>query len=182
MCGCSAAAARGPTQVRARADRRRLSNVIAALIQAGNTPLHNAAYEGKIEVAQVLLQMGADVNALNNAGDRPWHWANNMDNEAMMAFLEKNGANKDQGRVLLQDHVPKTKGESGRAHGGAVARAPSRERRGRAYVSRTWSADVRTPVSLGTCARAALNPSLDLARTLRDRLLRKLPRAPAAAP
>ena len=114
MCGCSAAAARGPTQVRARADRRRLSNVIAALIQAGNTPLHNAAYEGKIEVAQVLLQMGADVNALNNAGDRPWHWANNMDNEAMMAFLEKNGANKDQGRVLLQDHVPKTKGESGR--------------------------------------------------------------------
>eukprot|EP00793_Prasinoderma_coloniale_P000682 PRCOL_00003832-RA len=96
-------------EVRARADRRRLSNVIAALIQAGNTPLHNAAYEGKIEVAQVLLQMGADVNALNNAGDRPWHWANNMDNEAMMAFLEKNGANKDQGRVLLQDHVPKTK-------------------------------------------------------------------------
>ena len=56
---------------------------------AGNTPLHSAAYEGWIEGAQLLLSLGAKVNASNNAGDRPWHWAQNMDHDDMMAFLEK---------------------------------------------------------------------------------------------
>ena len=56
---------------------------------AGNTPLHSAAYEGWIEGAELLLTLGAKVNASNNAGDRPWHWAQNMGHEAMMKFLEK---------------------------------------------------------------------------------------------
>ena len=56
---------------------------------AGNTPLHSAAYEGWIEGAQLLLSLGAKVNASNNAGDRPWHWAQNMDHNDMMAFLVK---------------------------------------------------------------------------------------------
>ena len=99
----------------ARAMRWRGSDVCCQLTcfafdaQAGNTALHNAAYEGKIEVAQVLIQLGADVNLINNAGDRPWHWAQNMQNEEMMAFLEKNGANTEQGRILVPDHVPKVK-------------------------------------------------------------------------
>ena len=31
---------------------------------------------------------GAKVNPSNNAGDRPWHWAENMRQTEMMAFLE----------------------------------------------------------------------------------------------
>lgn len=56
---------------------------------AGNTPLHTAAYEGWIEGAQVLLSLGAKVNASNNAGDRPWHWARNMGHQDMMDLLLK---------------------------------------------------------------------------------------------
>ena len=35
---------------------------------AGNTPLHNAAYEGWQEGVELLLSLGAKVNASNNAG------------------------------------------------------------------------------------------------------------------
>lgn len=76
---------------------------------AGNTPLHNAAYEGWVEGADLLLQQGAKVNASNNAGDTPWHWAKNMGHQDMMDFLEQNGATKEPGLVLVQDHIPKVK-------------------------------------------------------------------------
>jgi Ankyrin repeat len=56
---------------------------------AGNTPLHSAAYEGWTEGIELLISLGAKVNASNNAGDRPWHWARNMDQQAAMAALEK---------------------------------------------------------------------------------------------
>lgn len=55
---------------------------------AGNTPLHNAAYEGWTEGIDLLISLGAKVNASNNAGDRPWHWARNMGQTAAMAALE----------------------------------------------------------------------------------------------
>lgn len=35
---------------------------------AGNTPLHSAAYENWAEGVELLLQLGAKVNASNNAG------------------------------------------------------------------------------------------------------------------
>ncbi len=76
---------------------------------AGNTPLHFAAYAGWMEGAELLLQLGAKVNATNNAGDAPWHWAMNMGHEDVADFLVKNGANKQQGLVLVPDHVPKVK-------------------------------------------------------------------------
>jgi ankyrin repeat protein len=38
--------------------------------QAGNTPLHNAAYEGWLEGVTLLLQAGAKVNASNNVRAR----------------------------------------------------------------------------------------------------------------
>lgn len=56
---------------------------------AGNTPLHNAAYEGWTEGIDLLISLGARVNASNNAGDRSWHWARNMGQSAAMAALEK---------------------------------------------------------------------------------------------
>ena len=46
---------------------------------AGNTPLHCAAYAGWEEGCEILLSLGAKVNASNNAGDRPWHWAKTWD-------------------------------------------------------------------------------------------------------
>ena len=54
---------------------------------AGNTPLHNAAYEGWIEGAELLLSLGAEIDASNNAGDRPWHWARNTGHDDMMTML-----------------------------------------------------------------------------------------------
>ena len=55
---------------------------------AGNTPLHNAAYEGWAEGVELLLNLGAKINASNNAGDRSWHWAQNMKNKQVMKLLE----------------------------------------------------------------------------------------------
>jgi hypothetical protein len=40
---------------------------------------------------ELLLQLGAKVDASNNAGDRPWHWAKNMGHEEVVALLEKVG-------------------------------------------------------------------------------------------
>jgi ankyrin repeat protein len=49
------------------------------------------------------------VNASNNAGDTPWHWATNMGWSEMAALLERNGASKQKGQVLVPEHVPKVK-------------------------------------------------------------------------
>ncbi len=56
---------------------------------AGNTPLHNAAYEGWLQGAELLLSLAAKIDASNNAGDRPWHWARNMGQDEMMEMLEQ---------------------------------------------------------------------------------------------
>lgn len=54
---------------------------------AGNTPLHSAAYEGWLEGVEVLLSLGAKIDASNNAGDRPYHWAENMGHKEVMDFI-----------------------------------------------------------------------------------------------
>ena len=41
----------------------------------GNTPLHLAAYKGYMEVAELLIAEGADVNCRNKHGDTPIHYA-----------------------------------------------------------------------------------------------------------
>ena len=56
---------------------------------AGNTALHFAAYEGWAEGIELLLSLGAKVNASNNAGDRPWHWAQNMGHDDIQDLLVK---------------------------------------------------------------------------------------------
>ena len=56
---------------------------------AGNTPLHNAAFEGWADGVELLLDLGAKINASNNAGDRPWHWAKNMKHHHVMKILEQ---------------------------------------------------------------------------------------------
>ena len=66
---------------------------------AGNTPLHNAAYEGWAQGCELLLSLGAKASASNNAGDRPWHWARNMGHKDVMELLEKvrKGRRRDDG-------------------------------------------------------------------------------------
>ena len=64
-------------------------NSVNEVEAAGNTPLHSAAYEGWLEGAELLIRLGAKVNASNNAGDRPYQWAQNMGHEDMMALLVK---------------------------------------------------------------------------------------------
>jgi len=76
---------------------------------AGNTPLHNAAYINWMEGAELLLKLGAKVNASNNAGDRAWHWADNMGHKEMCDFLVRNGGSKDLGQVIVPEHIPKVK-------------------------------------------------------------------------
>ena len=60
-------------------------------LTAESAAVHNAAYEGWLEGAELLISLGAKVNASNNAGDTPWHWAQNMGHQDMMALLEKVG-------------------------------------------------------------------------------------------
>ena len=43
----------------------------------GETPLHIAAREGHIDIAELLINKGADVNAKNNYGKTPFDYAKN---------------------------------------------------------------------------------------------------------
>ena len=88
---------------------------------AGNTPLHNAAYDGWCEGIELLARFGARLDASNNAGDTPWQWAANMRHDEACDLLEKLGADKDyRGRVIVPEHIPKVKDfyelEDGRDH------------------------------------------------------------------
>jgi len=54
------------------------------------------------------LTAGAKVNASNNAGDTPWHWARNMGHQGMMELLEKVGGKHNISglRSALNDQNP----------------------------------------------------------------------------
>ena len=41
----------------------------------GETPLHSAAFWGRYEIAQLLINAGADVNAQDDQGSTPLHEA-----------------------------------------------------------------------------------------------------------
>jgi ankyrin repeat protein len=41
----------------------------------GNTPLHEAARQGNINIIMSLVAKGAEINAINNYGDTPLHWS-----------------------------------------------------------------------------------------------------------
>lgn len=67
-------------------------NCVNSRDRDGYTPLHRAAYENQFEVAQVLLQYGADVHALTEFKWTPLHSACKWNNARMAALLLQFGA------------------------------------------------------------------------------------------
>jgi len=59
----------------------------------GNTPLHYAAFCGRINTAEYLLARGANVNAVNKKGKEPLHCATYGRKIKSVVFLLSQGAN-----------------------------------------------------------------------------------------
>jgi hypothetical protein len=59
----------------------------------GSTPLRYAAGKGHAEIARLLLQNGAEVNAKSNYGNTPLHWAAFQGHVDILHLLVENGAN-----------------------------------------------------------------------------------------
>ena len=59
---------------------------------SGATPLHFAAENGHVEIARLLLQNGAELNAKNNYGSTSLHCAASQDNIDILHLLVENGA------------------------------------------------------------------------------------------
>ena len=56
----------------------------------GKTPLHLAAYNGKLDVVKYLVEeKGADVKAADNNGDTPLQWAVEEDHWDVVKYLEQ---------------------------------------------------------------------------------------------
>lgn len=60
--------------------------------ETGSTALHHAAAQGHVEIARLLLESGASVNARNREGLTPLEMAKRMKNEKIVLFLESSGA------------------------------------------------------------------------------------------
>jgi hypothetical protein len=58
----------------------------------GKTPLHEAAINGHVEIARLLLQNGAEVNAKNNYVSTPLHFAASHGHVEILHLLVENGA------------------------------------------------------------------------------------------
>ncbi len=74
----------------------------------GNTPLHYAAYGGSLSIMRVLIESGADVNAVNNDHRAPAHFALAQGQAAAGSLLFYAKANmdlKDKNRVTPRDLI-----------------------------------------------------------------------------
>lgn len=61
----------------------------------GHSALHTALWPLKLDAATFLVRAGCDINAINNFGDTPLHWAAGMKDTAMTEFLLERGARRD---------------------------------------------------------------------------------------
>jgi len=61
----------------------------------GDTALHVVAWRRDHDAARILIQAGADVNALGDMGETPLHVAVAKQNPEMVSLLLENGARDD---------------------------------------------------------------------------------------
>ncbi len=67
---------------------------VNARTEEGNTPLHLAAARGLVEIADILIRKGADVNAESNRDkSTPLHWAAAEERIGVIRVLCDHGAN-----------------------------------------------------------------------------------------
>lgn len=76
----------------------------------GNAPLHIAAQNGHLDHVQLLVGVGACVNAKNGKGNTPLHMALSYDYIAVSEYLMANGAD---GSILNDAGIPARKGLEG---------------------------------------------------------------------
>jgi ankyrin repeat protein len=81
-----------------------------------DTPLHVMAWRNDLESVEVLIQAGADVNAVGDMGQTPLHVAISMDNPKMVVALLKAGARDD-----IRSELGSTPREDALARGGRMA-------------------------------------------------------------
>jgi len=65
---------------------------LTALEGAAETPLHEAAWRGEIEIARALVASGANVNHIDSAGETALHGAAACGHAFMVKFLISAGA------------------------------------------------------------------------------------------
>ncbi len=69
------------------------SSLLNERLPNGRTPLHTAAYGGKLNIVALLISRGADVNAVTPSGATPLHGACLAGHEAVVRLLLSKGAN-----------------------------------------------------------------------------------------
>lgn len=84
-------------------------NAVNEVEATGMTPLHFAAWSGFEEGVNLLLSLGAKIDATSNSGESSWHLAKLMGHEGICKNLESKGARKELGQVLVPDNVNKVK-------------------------------------------------------------------------
>ena len=79
-----------------------------AIKVADRTPLHEAASWGHMEIAELLIGKGADVNVKNGFGQTPLHWAAGNEGRQVAELLIAKGADvnaKDDNGWTPLDHA-----------------------------------------------------------------------------
>jgi ankyrin repeat protein len=113
--------------------------------KAGNTPLHIAATIGSVELIELILSKGADINAQNTQLNTPLHEAIQNRKENISLLLIENGA--DLNKVNTQDQTPlhraalhnqKRTGEMLIDKGASVDPVDKYQRTPFLYVARQW--------------------------------------------
>jgi hypothetical protein len=74
------------------------------------TAMHGAAVRGDVRIARYLVSKGANINALDRAGDSPLELAASNNNDSMVNFLTGSGAKRIRGdeaqrKKAIQDEV-----------------------------------------------------------------------------